>query len=330
MEISLAFDDFQQATDSFLSKYGGTRQLVSQETILLIPERFGHGALQGIHLREGLDLLIHDYQLDCDLTLDFQQIASQESLVNLCFCLSGQYQGTVPGFKQKLAIASGQTSLTTVPEVAGTVSINQGKRLRVVELILTPTLAMKLVKNSLSSMPTDWQGALNALASYPFSQTIKLSPKLSKILQEMLDCPYRDTLRQFYLEGTALELIALYFSNWSIPKTSKGTCSKQQVDCLHNARHLLFKNMSAPPSLKTLSQQVGISERKLQQGFKQHFGTTVFGALRDYRMEQAKQMLEENRLSVEAIAHTIGISHRGHFAKAFKEKFGVTPKDYLK
>ncbi|MEL7332544.1 MAG: AraC family transcriptional regulator [Cyanobacteria bacterium J06560_2] len=331
MEISLAFDDFQQATESFLSRYGGTRQLARQETILLIPDRFGQGTLHGIHLREGLDLLIHDYQLNCDLTLDFHQIACQDSLVNVSFCLSGQYKGTMPGFRQTLEIVGGQTSLTTVPEVTGTVSVSKREKLRVVELVMAPTLAMELIENSLPAMPTAWQSALKAYASQPFCQTVTLSPKIAKVLQDLLDCPYKDTLRQIYLEGKALELIALYFSRWSMAGSATDSYFNQRtIDSLHQARHLLFENMSTPPSLESLAKQIGMSERKLQQGFRQHFGTTVFGALRDYRMEQARQLLEKRRMSVEAIAHTVGISHRGHFAKVFKRKFGVTPKDYLK
>ena len=35
-------------------------------------------------------------------------------------------------------------------------------------------------------------------------------------------------------------------------------------------------------------------------------------------------------MTIEAIAHTVGIAHRGYFASAFKRKFGTTPRTYLK
>ena len=88
--------------------------------------------------------------------------------------------------------------------------------------------------------------------------------------------------------------------------------------------------MDDPPSLPELAKQVGLNERKLQQGFQELFGTTVFGVLHDYRMERAKQLLETERMTVGAIANAVGISHRGYFATAFKRKFGTTPRDYLK
>jgi AraC family transcriptional regulator, transcriptional activator of the genes for pyochelin and ferripyochelin receptors len=57
-----------------------------------------------------------------------------------------------------------------------------------------------------------------------------------------------------------------------------------------------------------------VNERKLKQGFRQIFGTTVFGYLHDHRMEQAKQMLAEQKLSVAEVAHAVGYSHLSHFA----------------
>ncbi|MEO0807751.1 MAG: AraC family transcriptional regulator [Cyanobacteria bacterium J06643_4] len=332
MEILLGFNDFYQATQQFMEQYGGVCQTpASQETVLLIPERFGQGKLHGIHLREGLDLLIHNYQLSCDLSLDFQQFSNQNGLVNLSFCLAGQYTGSMPGFKNQLEISAGQMGLATVPNISGIVNLPKESTICVVELVIAPELAIALVDSSLQTLPTPWRQALTACASCPFYQTAQLSPKLSQALQDLLSCPYQGALRQLYLEGKSLEIIALYFANLSAQTAAKDhRLSKKDRDSLQHAQAILFDQMENPPSLAALSKQVGLSERKLQQGFRQQFGTTVFDALHDYRMEQARQLLEQDQLSVGAIAQIVGISHRGYFSTAFKRKFGSTPSTYLK
>ncbi|MEL6351878.1 MAG: hypothetical protein AAFR58_08940 [Cyanobacteria bacterium J06627_28] len=143
IEILLGFNDFDQATQQFMEQYGGSCQMpASQETILLIPERFGQGKLHGVHLREGLELLIHNYQLSCDLSLDFQQFSHQDGLVNLSFCLAGQYAGVMPGFKEPLEISAGQMGLATVPNVSGTVNLPKESTICVVELVIAPELAI--------------------------------------------------------------------------------------------------------------------------------------------------------------------------------------------
>ncbi|MEH1837056.1 MAG: helix-turn-helix transcriptional regulator [Nostoc sp.] len=76
-----------------------------------------------------------------------------------------------------------------------------------------------------------------------------------------------------------------------------------------------------------LAEMVHLGERKLQQGFKEIFGTTVFGYLHDYRMEQAKIMLSGTKMQVAEVSNAVGYAHLGYFAQAFKKKFGIMPKE---
>ncbi|MEM7061651.1 MAG: AraC family transcriptional regulator [Cyanobacteria bacterium P01_B01_bin.77] len=331
MDISLAFNDIQTVAKDFQQTYGGNYQLASRETVLLMPAVIGQGYLRGINLREGLDLFIYEYELNCDLILDFQKLSLDNSFVNLSFCVSGNCSGSMPGIKGKVHVSSWQTTFSTVPYAMGTIELLAEQKICVIELVMAPTFAMTLVERELNAMPGDWQQALKSLASRPFYCLSSISQEISQILQKMLRCPYQGTLRQLYLEGKTLELIALYFSD-AIDPLGRQTVSikRKDLDGLHQAKSILLQKMDNPPSPSDLAKQVGLSERKLQQGFQELFGTTVFGVLHDYRMERAKQLLETDQMTVSAIANTVGISHRGYFATAFKRKFGTTPRDYLK
>lgn len=87
--------------------------------------------------------------------------------------------------------------------------------------------------------------------------------------------------------------------------------------------------MDQPPSLINLARQVGLNDCTLKRGFRQVFGKTAFGYLHDYRLEQARQLLQERELNISEVAHTIGFASRSYFAAAFRKKFGVSPRDYL-
>ncbi len=100
----------------------------------------------------------------------------------------------------------------------------------------------------------------------------------------------------------------------------------QAIEQLYEAREILRQNLMTPPTLEELSKRVRLSERQLQKGFQELFGTTVFAVLHHDRMEYARQLLETGQISVGAIADMVGISHRGYFAPAFKRKFGRTPE----
>ena len=53
----------------------------------------------------------------------------------------------------------------------------------------------------------------------------------------------------------------------------------------------MISNMAEPPGLEELSEQVGLSLKKLKMGFKQIYGDTVYGFLFEYKMDYARQFL---------------------------------------
>lgn len=95
------------------------------------------------------------------------------------------------------------------------------------------------------------------------------------------------------------------------------------------AREILLSRLENPPSIVELAQLVGVSTTTLKRGFTELFGTTVFRYITDKRMEWAEQLLRQGNTSVAEIANKIGYSNPGHFAAAFKCRFGITPSQCL-
>ncbi|NJK75120.1 MAG: helix-turn-helix transcriptional regulator [Microcoleus sp. SU_5_6] len=91
-----------------------------------------------------------------------------------------------------------------------------------------------------------------------------------------------------------------------------------------------MSNIESPPSLLELAKKAGINDYKLKIGFREVFGTTVFGYLRNQRMEQARQLLLEQQMNVSEVAQTVGYASLSQFSTAFKHYFGITPKTYQK
>jgi AraC-like DNA-binding protein len=87
--------------------------------------------------------------------------------------------------------------------------------------------------------------------------------------------------------------------------------------------------MAEPPSLQELADEVGLSLKKLKEGFKQIYGDTVFGFLLEHKMEFARKMLEAGDSNVNEVGLKVGYSTSSHFIAAFKKKYGTTPKKYL-
>ena len=110
----------------------------------------------------------------------------------------------------------------------------------------------------------------------------------------------------------------------------KRALNASDVERIHHASKILLSNLGEPPSLLALSRLVGLNDYKLKIGFRQVFGTTVFGYLYQHRMQQAQALLKVGKCSVSDVAGLVGYTNLSAFSTAFKRKFGMSPNTYKK
>ena len=49
----------------------------------------------------------------------------------------------------------------------------------------------------------------------------------------------------------------------------------------------------------------------------------------EYRLNTAKQLLDDTKMSITDISYHCGFSSNAYFGKIFREKYGMTPLQYL-
>jgi AraC-like DNA-binding protein len=160
----------------------------------------------------------------------------------------------------------------------------------------------------------------------------KLTHRQRLLLSELLKTPYlTDSLQSLYLESKILDLICTTIDETTISTdTKKIYLNKHDLKSLEKAKEVLLKDISNPPSLKELAHKVAINEFKLKKGFKQLFGNTVYGLLKEHRLSQAKLLLERGDISVSEAASLVGYKSIGHFSVIFKKNFGVFASEITK
>lgn len=138
-------------------------------------------------------------------------------------------------------------------------------------------------------------------------------------------------LRILMLEGVVLQLLALQAAaaGYRAPAEPQGRLSGADRDAVHAARDLLLGDMRRPPGLGQLAAAVGLSEKRLNAGFREAFGRTVFEVLRDERLEQARIVLLAEEVPLKEVSFRVGYNHANNFSRAFSRRFGVPPRQYL-
>jgi len=94
------------------------------------------------------------------------------------------------------------------------------------------------------------------------------------------------------------------------------------------AKDLLSEQLAEPLSMSDLVKQLGTNERWLNKVFREHTDMTVFVWFREERLRQARQLLAETRLDIVSIAEQLGYHSQSHFANAFRERSGLSPREY--
>lgn len=158
-----------------------------------------------------------------------------------------------------------------------------------------------------------------------------MEPALKVTVNQLLHHSIHGPSRQVYQQAKVFEFFALFFQVEEEGDVEQCPFLKDEenVQKIRQAKQVLIEEMTNPPTLKELARKVGLNEYRLKAGFKNIYGKTVFQFLNDYRLEKAREILNEGQAKVNDAAYQIGYNNPSHFIAAFRKKYGVTPKKYL-
>ncbi|NJK52099.1 MAG: helix-turn-helix transcriptional regulator [Leptolyngbyaceae cyanobacterium SU_3_3] len=293
-----------------------------EDVVYQCPTELGSGYDRWIELPE-IDLLLIQKTFHQGLSVEYDETVTSNE-IEFGFNLSGEYSGRSGKLNFLDWTTEGEVSEADVSHISGQVPIQK------VDIHLKSSdLLQRFLPDDLSQFPSEFCQPVSPThsATYSASGTITASMKLA--IDQIFNCPFQGLTKRIYLESKCLELIALKLDQLSEAQPSSPSPKSDERDRIHQARDILMQRVACPPSLIELAHQVGLNDRKLKQGFQAVFGTTVFGYLYEYRMQQAAQLLMNKQISVDQVAHRIGYASRGAFYKAFKKKFGINPRNHL-
>jgi AraC-like DNA-binding protein len=139
------------------------------------------------------------------------------------------------------------------------------------------------------------------------------------------------SLRMLMMEGAVIQLLALQAAAAGsyLPARHRRGLSARERSSIREARERLLADMRRPPTLGELATAVGLTEKRLNTGFRLEFGTTVFGVLRNERLEHARIALRSDGISLKQVAFRVGYDHVTNFINAFAARYGAPPRQYL-
>ena len=180
------------------------------------------------------------------------------------------------------------------------------------------------------SVPLSWE--FNALEiadkAEDFFMYKKATPHFVNLINSFWDEPLEGELLTLLIRLKVTELLLrLYRSDESEGDKSLSAFSMADLRKLRDARGILDAEFRKPPTIDELAVRIGLNRRKLIEGFRSLFGTSVGEHCFERRMSLARDLLSQN-IPLAEIANTCGYDHESSFSKAFKRKFGLSPQQW--
>lgn len=150
-----------------------------------------------------------------------------------------------------------------------------------------------------------------------------ITPQMQFIISDICRNPFKGYMRKSYLEAKVIELFLLQVE--SHRNIQKENLRKDETDKIIAARDYLDQNYNKKIRIIDLARTMGTNQQTLKKGFKELFGTTIWGYYNNLRMETAKDLLINQEKSIAEVADNIGYKNPQHFTVAFKKKYGILP-----
>ena len=99
---------------------------------------------------------------------------------------------------------------------------------------------------------------------------------------------------------------------------------------LHRLNDIINAHLSEPPiGINELSEMMQISRSSLFRKMKALTGVSPNEYVIIYKLNKSVELLREDRLTISEISYSLGFSSPSHFSNTFKNRFGVSPRNFL-
>ena len=96
-----------------------------------------------------------------------------------------------------------------------------------------------------------------------------------------------------------------------------------------NIKSFMESNFAKPLKIEDYAYLTGRSLSSFRRDFKTYFQSTPQKWLKEKRLEKAVNILKEKEMKIADLAYEVGYENTSYFIKEFKNKTGLSPKQYI-
>ena len=152
----------------------------------------------------------------------------------------------------------------------------------------------------------------------------------NELFESLLEIPTGASPYKLIAEAKILQWAAIRLFRTAASNSGPTFCATiRERNPVQRALAHLRAHPSEPLDLATLAKHVGIAPHYLSRKVRSETGTTLQRHLRRIRIERACEQLSSGIANVTETALDVGYQSLSHFAKAFREETGTSPRKWL-
>lgn len=331
-KIQLKDQDVRQVVVAISDALQSEPEEHTNELCLRIPEKLGKGYIKAYVFDHGIGVLEFDCLLKKTVVLELEK-----GIVNPLKILFNREESFLHYF-------SGDADKHEIRHLESTILSGTSKSNHIFKLPANQPICIfgieinrKLFEDKISdflaNMDENLEGLfrdVNGINLFYYKGYFSLN--IAKYIEEFTTCELEGFTRAVFLEGKAYEILTSHLEQYKDDQQApeKRTILRQTtVSRIEEAAAIIEEELATIDNVLALAKRVGINQNTLQLGFKQLYNTSVNEYIRNFKIEKAKELIENSEMNITEITYQIGINSRSYFSKLFKEKYGLTPRQYL-
>lgn len=121
--------------------------------------------------------------------------------------------------------------------------------------------------------------------------------------------------------------VCLVLRHSSVTEPSETLTGGMSGKKLREALSYIEDNLGSPLPLAAIAQAANLSVSRFNASFRQAMGISAHRHVLQRRLERAKALLTETKLSIRDVAEQTGFAHQSHLAAQVRRMFGRSPKE---
>ena len=146
-----------------------------------------------------------------------------------------------------------------------------------------------------------------------------------RTLYELEQCIQSLNQDTAFIRPRIYSLVLHFFTEVLNPNATRPKQISIHYDQMVEAERILSQQLQSRPKLEEVAKKVNMSSSTLFRQFKAMYGKSAYEYHVEKKMELAKKMILEDKISVKEVAKTLGYKQVSPFIESFTKQYGCTP-----